>query len=359
MKFLNIVGTRPNFMKIAPFQRELVRKDFEYTLVHTGQHYDRKMSESFFEDLDIAPPAINLGVGSGTHAYQTAEVMEKLDPVVDEEEPDWVVVVGDVNSTLASALITSKKMPRLAHIEAGIRSGDRSMPEEVNRVVVDQLADALFCFDDESVENLEQEGRSDDHIHLVGDIMIDSLQYVLESQRSSKYLSELPEEFALLTLHRPQNVDQRASLDRAYRILKQVHDTYPVVFPVHPRTRERLEAFDLLEKWKETFRVIPPLGYRAFVQMMDHASVVLTDSGSIQQETSVLEVPCLTLRDTTERPITIRKGTNQLVGLNQQDILDSIDRIQSNAWKKAEEIPLWDGNTASRIMDVFENLSRT
>ncbi|MFB6347645.1 MAG: non-hydrolyzing UDP-N-acetylglucosamine 2-epimerase [bacterium] len=357
MKFLNVVGARPNFMKIAPLQRELDRKGYERVLVHTGQHYDEEMSEQFYEDLGMSPPDYNLAVGSDTQAAQTARVMERIEPVIDDEDPDWVIVVGDVNSTLAAGLVAAKKSSNLAHIEAGIRSGNREMPEEINRVIVDRISDALFCFDEEAEATLESEGIASDRIHLVGDIMIDSLKYTLDQLNGTVRPDvELPEEYAVLTLHRPSNVDNLPSLEQAFEILKEVNRDLPLVFPIHPRTEESLERHGLLKTWRNEFNLIPPLNYGEFVSLMNNARAVLTDSGSIQQETSVMDVPCLTLRKQTERAVTIRKGTNRLVGMDRDAILSSVEEIKNNNWKTAEDIPLWDGQTARRIVQVFEDL---
>lgn len=356
MKFLNVVGARPNFMKMSPFQRELDRRGHDFVLVHTGQHYDEEMSEQFFDDLGMSPPDYNLGVGSASQAVQTARVMEEIEPVIDEEDPDWVVVVGDVNSTLAAGLVTAKKPCRLAHIEAGIRSDNREMPEEINRLVVDRISDALFCFDREAISNLESEGVDSDSVHLVGDIMIDSLHYSLESTNGTvEFQFEVPEDYGVLTLHRPSNVDHKDDLQKAFEILQNVNQRLPLIFPAHPRTVKSLEKHGLLADWEEEFIFTPPLNYGEFVALMNDARAVLTDSGSIQQETSIMGIPCLTLREDTERAITIRKGTNKLVGLDREAILSSVDRILENDWEDGEDIPLWDGETAGRILDCLEN----
>lgn len=355
MKFLTIVGARPNFMKIAPFQRELGRRNHEFTCVHTGQHYDDSMSDTFFEELEIREPEHHLGVGSGSHATQTGQIMVELDDIIDQEDPDWVVVVGDVNSTLAGAIVGAKKSTRVAHIEGGIRSRNRDMPEEINRVVVDQVADAIFCFDQEAVENLRQEDIPDERIWLVGDIMIDSLYFTL-SQSNGDLPESVPSDFALLTLHRPSNVDSADDLSEWFDILSEVNRETPIVFPIHPRTENRLEEFGREEKWYEEFTIIPPQSHREFVNLMNEAQFVLTDSGSIQQETTVLGIPCLTLREETERAITVREGTNRLVGADEKQILDSIREINRGDWKEANGIEYWDGETSDRILDVFEEL---
>lgn len=358
MKFLNVVGARPNFMKIAPFQRELDRRGYDYQLVHTGQHYDEEMSGQFFDVLGMKEPDYQLGVGSASHAVQTARIMERFEPVIDEVDPDWVVVVGDVNSTLAASLVTAKKTPKLAHIEAGIRSGNREMPEEINRGVVDRLADALFCFDEEAVENLKKEGIDTNRIFLVGDIMIDSLHYALGDGEVTDLDVELPDEYGVLTLHRPSNVDTEKDLNRAYKILSSVNESIPLVFSIHPRTRESLKTHGLEEQWENTFTIVPPMNYRDFLVLLSGAKVVLTDSGSIQQETTVMDLPCLTLRDETERAITERRGSNKVVGWNRELIEDSIQKIQRSMWKSADEIPYWDGKTAERIVSELESYNQ-
>ncbi len=354
MKFLNVVGARPNFMKIAPLQRELDKRAHKQVLVHTGQHYDEGMSGQFFKDLGMEPPDYDLGVGSASQAVQTADVMKAIEPVVDSEQPDWVVVVGDVNSTLAAGLVAAKKDCRLAHVEAGIRSNNWGMPEEVNRVVVDRISDVLFCFDEEAVNNLKNEGIDEKRIHLSGDIMIDSLKYILDSDREYNYDFEIPPEYAVLTLHRPSNVDTKEDISRAYNILKKVNGMIPLVFSIHPRTRKNLKKFGMLEKWENEFIFTSPLNYGEFINLMKNSELVLTDSGSIQQETTVMNIPCLTLRQETERAITIRRGTNELVGWEEEKIINSVEKILSDNWKEAEEIPRWDGKTAERIIEVFE-----
>ncbi len=356
MKFLNVVGARPNFMKIAPFQRELERRGHRFELVHTGQHYDETMSDQFFDDLNIAQPDYHLGVGSADHTEQTARIMTRFEPIVDEYDPDWVIVVGDVNSTLATSLVTAKKSPELAHIEAGIRSGNRDMPEEINRIVVDRISDALFCFDDEARKNLIEEGISEEVIFLTGDIMIDSLQFALENDQSPQSDITLPEQYGVLTLHRPSNVDEVDTLRRAKDVLEHVSEKIPLVFPIHPRTQKRLKNHNLKEQWEKFLKILPPLGYTEFLNVMSNSEIVLTDSGSIQQETTVMNVPCLTLREETERGITVRRGTNKIVGWNEELILESVEKILEGEWKTAEEIPYWDGKTAERIVDQLESI---
>jgi UDP-N-acetylglucosamine 2-epimerase (non-hydrolysing) len=341
-------------MKIAPLQRELKKRGHEQVLVHTGQHYDEGMSGQFFADLGMEAPDYDLGVGSASQAVQTARVMEAIEPVIEAEKPDWVVVVGDVNSTLAAGLVAAKKPSRLAHVEAGIRSGNWSMPEEVNRVVVDRISDALFCFDDEAVENLKAEGIAEDKIHLTGDIMIDSLKYSLDKATVGGFDFKLPDEYGVLTLHRPTNVDSRQDIERAYGILKEINGRIPLVFPIHPRTEKSLVEYGLLDTWRKEFIFTPPLNYGEFIKLMKNSRLVLTDSGSIQQETTVMGIPCLTLRGETERAITVRRGTNELVGWDPDKIEDCMNKIMSGEWEKGEVIELWDGKTAGRVVDVFE-----
>jgi UDP-N-acetylglucosamine 2-epimerase (non-hydrolysing) len=352
-----VVGARPNFMKIAPIMREMAKHPdaFEQILVHTGQHYDEKMSEIFFEELEMPRPGVNLGVGSGTHAWQTAQVMLRFEPVIQEFEPDWVVVVGDVNSTLACALACSKAGIKVAHIEAGLRSYDRSMPEEINRLLTDQISDLLFTPSEDGDANLVQEGVFPEKIHLVGNVMVDTLVRLLPRARAR--WARLQERFdleryLLVTLHRPSNVDDSKILEEILTALGEVSRHIPVLFPVHPRTRERIKEFSL-QLASGDLQILEPLGYVDFLALEAHAALVLTDSGGIQEETTYLGVPCLTARPNTERPVTITMGTNELVESHRDALVRAI-RARLAAERPSGNVPpLWDGVAAKRIVSVF------
>ena len=308
IKVLNIVGARPNFMKIAPIQREMRRRerDFLPLIVHTGQHYDAAMSDSFFADLDIPKPDFHLEVGSASHAVQTARIMTAFEPVVLEQKPDWVLVVGDVNSTIACALVCAKLGVRVAHVEAGLRSRDRSMPEEINRILTDAISDLLLTTSEDADENLKAEGISAEKIRFVGNVMIDSLFYNLKKAEESSIRENLnlsEKKYAALTLHRPSNVDEREVLSDLLEALTKVSEKLPIIFPVHPRTKARIIEFGFSERIENSnIKLIEPLGYLDFLRLYSGARLVLTDSGGIQEETTALGIPCLTLRENTERP---------------------------------------------------------
>jgi UDP-N-acetylglucosamine 2-epimerase (non-hydrolysing) len=351
-----VAGARPNFMKIAPLLRELRARDGPgATLVHTGQHYDRTMSESFFADLGIPEPDVNLGVGSGSHAAQTAEVLRRIEPVLEERAPAAVIVVGDVNSTLAAALAAVKLGIPVAHVEAGLRSFDRSMPEEINRVLTDAISRWLFTTEAAAEQNLRREGVEPERIHFVGNVMIDTLRHHLDRARRLDVLGRLglaPREYAVLTLHRPGNVDDSGRLRSLFAVLEEIHDEVPIVFPVHPRTAAAMRAH--LGDRPPRLRVIEPLGYLEFLRLMADARLVLTDSGGIQEETTVLGVPCLTLRDNTERPSTITQGTNRLVGSDPTTIRLEVRKILEGDVPPGRIPDRWDGRAAGRILDVLE-----
>ena len=360
MRILHIVGARPNFMKAAPIIREMARfpKEFQQLLLHTGQHYDPKMSEVFFEELDLPQPDINLGVGSGAHAWQTAQIMTHSEQVLLDFQPDWVVVYGDVNSTLACSLVSSKLGIKVAHVEAGLRSFDRSMPEEINRLVTDQIADLLFTPSEDGDRNLQREGVDTNRIHLVGNVMIDTLVHLLPNAQSNwvQLAARFPyERYILVTLHRPSNVDYSETLSQIMSALEAISHEVPVLFPMHPRTKERLNEFGLQSK-NHQFRLLDSLGYLEFLALQVHAALVLTDSGGIQEETTYLGVPCLTARANTERPVTIEIGTNELVESTQESMLDAMQRKLTAPQPSKSVPPLWDGYTASRIVDVFKQL---
>jgi UDP-N-acetylglucosamine 2-epimerase (non-hydrolysing) len=355
MKIVVVAGARPNFMKIAPLMWEIGRRpQVEACLVHTGQHYDQAMSHLFFEELHIPRPDVNLEVGSASHAVQTAEVMKRFEPVVIERKPDAVVVVGDVNSTIACALTAVKLGVPVAHVESGLRSFDRSMPEEINRILTDAISRWLFITERGAHANLRREGVPDDRIHFVGNVMIDTLLASRELSRRSRILDDLGlagRPYAVLTLHRPANVDDPAVFRGLLTAIDRLQRELPIVFPIHPRTRKALEgtAVDVMPG----LRPIDPLGYLDFMKLVGDARLVLTDSGGIQEETTVLGVPCLTLRNNTERPVTVEQGTNVLVGLDPDRIIDAGLRALS-APPASHRVPeLWDGHAAARVLDVL------
>ncbi|HWY54438.1 MAG TPA: UDP-N-acetylglucosamine 2-epimerase (non-hydrolyzing) [Terriglobales bacterium] len=348
MHILHVVGARPNFMKAAPVMRALEKwPEVRQTLIHTGQHYDRNLSDVFFSQLNIPQPDVNLEVGSGSHAWQTAEVMTRLEQVVLERKPDVVVVYGDVNSTLAAALVASKLTIRVAHVEAGLRSFDHTMPEEINRIVTDRLADMLFTPSEDADLNLQREGIPSEKIYRVGNVMIDSLVRLLPAaMQCSRNL--LPARYALVTLHRPCNVDDGASLRSIWKSLLEVNEELEVVFPVHPRTRQRIEQFSIDIK---KIHLLNPLPYIEFLAMQLHAAVVITDSGGIQEETTYLGVPCLTLRANTERPVTVTMGTNTLIRQDLGRLKSELSKILQGKGKKGSIPPLWDGHAGERIAE--------
>jgi len=355
-----IAGARPNFLKIAPLMEQFRCKPrLRVCLVHTGQHYDTAMSRTFFHELEIPAPDIHLGVGSGPHGRQTGRILERLEPVLMAERPDLVVVVGDVNSTLAGALAAVKLAIPVAHVEAGLRSFDRTMPEEINRVLTDAISSLLFCTEPAAVRNLKREGIPDERVHLVGNVMIDSLVRQRPRAAASDVLSRLglePGRYVVLTLHRPANVDDSRRFRRILSALKVIQREMPVVFPVHPRTRKRLQQEGMAARLKSMrgLRLTPPLGYHDFLKLMMEARAVLTDSGGIQEETTYLGVPCLTVRENTERPVTIRQGTNRLVGTHPEGILSAWRDLMEGRWSPRPRVPkLWDGHAAERIAEII------
>lgn len=350
MKVFHVVGARPNFMKVAPVLEALrARKNVVQTLVHTGQHYDANMSDVFFQQLDIPSPDVNLAVGPGTHATQTADIMTRLEPVVVQNQPDIVLVYGDVNSTVATALVCAKLGIRVGHVEAGLRSFDRTMPEEVNRLVTDQLADLLFTPSEDGDQNLLREGIASGKIHRVGNVMIDSLVRLLPMAKECS-TKGFPERYVLVTLHRPANVDDSASLKGILESLLDVNERIAVVFPVHPRTRQRIAGLGVP---LGNLHLCEPLPYIEFLALQSRATAVLTDSGGMQEETTYLGVPCLTLRSNTERPVTVTMGTNILVGQNRQMLTAELTKILDGKAKQGHIPPLWDGHTGDRIADVL------
>lgn len=352
MHILHVVGARPNFVKAAPVLRGIKKRGFQQTLVHTGQHYDRNMSDVFFAQLEIPQPDVNLGVGSGSHASQTADIMRSVEPVLLEHRPDLVLVYGDVNSTVAAALVCAKLLIPVGHVEAGLRSFDRTMPEEINRLVTDQLSDLLFTPSEDGDTNLRKEGIPDQKIHRVGNVMIDSLIQLLPAARNC-HGDNLPEQLALVTLHRPSNVDDSKNLKRVLDSLQEVSERIDIVFPVHPRTRQRIKEFGFSVPW---LHLIDPLPYIEFLALQVRAAVVITDSGGIQEESTYLGVPCLTLRNSTERPVTVTLGTNILVGDDKNRLTAEIKAILDGRAKKGTVPPLWDGHAADRIADIVQSL---
>lgn len=348
---LHVVGARPNFMKVAPVVRALSDAGFHQTLVHTGQHYDQAMSDVFFHELEIPQPDVNLGVGSGSHAQQTAAIMTGLEPVLLERKPRLVMVYGDVNSTVAAALVCAKLLVPVAHVEAGLRSNDRTMPEEINRLVTDQLSDLLFTPSQDADQNLAREGIPPERIHLVGNVMIDTLVRLLP-RALEREENGFPQRYALVTLHRPSNVDDPEMLRRILTAMLSANKDLPVVFPVHPRTRQRIAQFGLATKG---LYLCEPLPYLDFLALQSKAVVVLTDSGGIQEETTFLGVPCLTVRANTERPITVEIGTNILVGNDMDEFRKQLLKILEGNAKKGAIPPLWDGNTGERIARVLKD----
>lgn len=359
IKIINVVGARPNFMKIAPIQRVMdTKSDIETVLVHTGQHYDEKMSKLFFTDLQLPEPDVYLNVGSASHAVQTARIMIEFEQVMLKEKPDLVIVVGDVNSTAACSLVASKLHTKVAHVEAGLRSFDRRMPEEINRMVTDAISDFLFVTEQSGLDNLKNEGIGDSKVHFVGNCMIDSLVHFLDKAKSSKIKNDLHVEtgnYVLVTMHRPSNVDVKENFSRLMDAFNQIQRDIPIVFPIHPRSRKMIREFGLEEKVKgmKNLTLLDPLGYLDFLNLMQHAKLLLTDSGGIQEETTYLGIPCITMRENTERPVTIDVGTNVLVGSDMDKILRETKQIISGNGKNGRIPDLWDGHAAERIVDII------
>ncbi len=363
LKILLVAGARPNFMKVAPIYAEMRRRpdEFEPLIVHTGQHYDTAMSDAFFTDLGMPKPDVYLGVGSGSHAVQTARIMTEFEPVLLEHEPDWVLVVGDVNSTIACALVAVKLGVRVVHVEAGLRSRDRAMPEEINRILTDSISDLLLTTSQDADENLRAEGIPDEKIRFVGNVMIDSLlEHVKVAADSNvrKTLGVSDDDYAVCTLHRPSNVDDMQVFSGIIGSLIDISDHLPIIFPVHPRTRAKIDEFGLADDISASnIRLIDPLGYIDFMALYSGARLVLTDSGGLQEETTVLGIPCLTLRENTERPVTIELGTNILVGTDPETIKRSAIEVLAKVGKSANAKipPLWDGKAAERICNELLN----
>jgi len=357
-KIMSVVGARPNFMKIAPIHLEFLNyKDLVHHLIcHTGQHYDEKMSKIFFEELNISEPDFNLNVGSGSQAVQTANIMIEFEKILIAEKPSLVIVVGDVNSTIACSLVAKKMNIPVAHIEAGLRSFDRTMPEEINRIVTDSISDYLFVTEQSGIDNLKNEGIDENKIFLTGNVMIDSLVQNLDKIDASPILTSLDlkkNNYVLCTLHRPSNVDNRTSLEEILTTLNSFAERNKIVFPVHPRTRTNMEEFGIGLNLSANFIFTDPIGYVDFVALIKNASLVITDSGGIQEETTWLGVPCVTLRDNTERPVTVSIGSNHLAGTNVSKMAALATDILNGNVKKSTIPPLWDGKAAERICSVL------
>jgi len=359
LRVINVVGARPNFVKIAPLMAAMrASPAFDARLVHTGQHYDREMADIFFEELGIPPPEVNLGVGSGPPAWQTAEIMMRFEKTLSDWRPDLVVVVGDVNSTLACALTAAKEHIQVAHVEAGLRSFDRTMPEEINRLLTDHISDYLFVSEPSGLKNLRAEGVPDDKVFFVGNIMIDTLKRFQPRAAKSDIRRRLGlngQAYAVLTLHRPSSVDDAAAFGRIFDALAEIQREVPVVFPVHPRTRARIEQNDLAARCAAApnLRLIDPLGYVEFLCLMSGAGLVLSDSGGIQEETCILGVPCIVLRENTERPVTLSSGYHVLAGTDTQKILHSARAYLAASHPEPLDIDLWDGQAADRIVGIL------
>jgi UDP-N-acetylglucosamine 2-epimerase (non-hydrolysing) len=366
LKLLLIAGARPNFMKVAPIIRAILSHNsqhvsvngaLEWRLMHTGQHYDEKMSDIFFKELGIPAPHINLGVGSGSHAAQTATIMSKFEPVCQQERPDWVVVVGDVNSTMACTLVATKLGIKVAHVEAGLRSFDRSMPEEINRLVTDAVANLLLTPSKDADENLKREGVAESRIRLVGNVMIDALIANLDQARASQLMSKLglaKRKFIYVTLHRPSNVDEPNTLVPIMAELRKLGGQYPVVFPMHPRTHKMCEQFGISLNGSSGLKILDPIGYHDSLCLTENARVVLTDSGGLQEESTFFRTPCLTLRPNTERPVTVSIGSNLLTTAGR--LPADLGRVLSGKEELGQVPPLWDGKTAERIVQTLVQL---
>jgi UDP-N-acetylglucosamine 2-epimerase (non-hydrolysing) len=356
IKIICVCGARPNFMKIAPLMKAFRESGkFRTLLVHTGQHYDKNMSKLFFDELDIPKPDINLEVGSGSHSMQTAEIMKRFEPVVLDFKPDYILVVGDVNSTIACGLVAVKLGVKLIHVEAGLRSFDRTMPEEINRVLTDSISDLLFVTEQSGLDNLRNEGISSDKIYFVGNVMIDTLLSNKEKAEKSGILKKLNLQrrgYAAITLHRPSNVDDIVNLEKIISAFEVIEKDIKLVFPIHPRTRKNIEGSDLQTRISamDNLILLEPIGYLDFLKLMSNAALVITDSGGIQEETTILGVPCMTLRENTERPVTVTEGTNRLVHIDTKDILKHYDEIKAGKFEAKGRIPkFWDGKAAQRI----------
>jgi UDP-N-acetylglucosamine 2-epimerase (non-hydrolysing) len=359
-KIISVVGARPNFMKVAPIHKAFQKysNSIEHLICHTGQHYDENMSKVFFDDLELPKPHFYLGVGSGSHAEQTAKVMIEFEKILLQEKPDLIIVVGDVNSTIACSLTASKLHIKVAHVEAGLRSFDREMPEEINRLLTDQISDLLFVTEKSGINNLNNEGISDKKVFFVGNVMIDSLHNYLGKAKQSKILEEYklkPKNYVLVTMHRPSNVDSIEQLKELVHLLNTLSEKRMLIFPIHPRTKKNLENFSLLESLNKNVILSDPIGYLDFLNLLRQAELVITDSGGIQEETTYLGIQCITTRTSTERPITVEIGTNHLVGDSYKEAEDLAQKIFTGQLKKGKIPELWDGHSAERIVKIIKD----
>jgi UDP-N-acetylglucosamine 2-epimerase (non-hydrolysing) len=357
-KIISVVGARPNFMKIAPIHRAFKKysDSIQHLICHTGQHYDEKMSKVFFEDLELPKPDFYLGVGSGSHAEQTANVMIKFEEILLNEKPDMIIVVGDVNSTIACSLTAAKLHIKIVHVEAGLRSGDREMPEEINRVLTDAISDLLFVTEKSGIENLKKEGISNGKVFFIGNVMIDSLVYFKPKVNDSKILQSFelsPKNYVLVTLHRPSNVDSKEQLIKLIDVLNTLAEKRKVLFPIHPRTMKNLTDFNLVEKLNKNLILSEPIGYLDFLTLTSNAELIVTDSGGIQEESTYLGIQCITLRTSTERPITVEIGTNQLLGNDLEKAKNAALEVLNGKFKHGKIPDLWDGKAAQRIVDII------
>lgn len=360
IKIICVCGARPNFVKIAPLIKEFKEAGcFQTLLVHTGQHYDQKMSTLFFDELGIPRPDINLEVGSGSHAVQTAEIMKRFEPVVLDFKPNYVLVVGDVNSTVSCGLVAVKLGIKLIHVEAGLRSFDRGMPEEINRLVTDSISDLLFVTEQSGIDNLKKEGIDSNKVHFVGNVMIDTLFSNKEKVEKSDILEQMglkQKGFAVITLHRPSNVDNLNNLNKIVSAFEIIQKELKLVFPIHPRTKKNIDSSVMVTRIEamKNLILLDPVGYLDFLKLTANSAFVMTDSGGIQEETTILQIPCMTLRENTERPVTVTQGTNMLVHIDTQDILKHYNEIKAVKFQTKGKIPkFWDGKAAKRIVDII------
>ena len=360
MKIISVVGARPNFIKIAPIHKAFknLNDSVDHKICHTGQHFDEKMSKVFFDELEMPKPYFYLGVAGGSHAYQTARIVLAFEEVLDAEKPDIIIVPGDVNSTMACSLVASKLGIKIAHVEAGLRSFDRDMPEEINRVLTDVLSDYLFVTEKSGIDNLKREGVDSGKIHFSGNVMIDSLVYYMPKINSSAILNHFninEKEYVVATFHRPSNVDNIESLNRLISFLNSIAKNKTVLFPVHPRTMHKLKEFNLLSDIDKNIKITEPIGYIDFLKLVKNAALIITDSGGIQEESTFLQVPCITVRNNTERPVTIDVGTNYLAGTDFKKVASIASEILSGNSKEGSIPELWDGKAAKRIVEIIMN----
>jgi UDP-N-acetylglucosamine 2-epimerase (non-hydrolysing) len=363
MKVVHIVGARPNFMKVGPVIRAMDKYPrLNQVLVHTGQHYDENMSQVFFKQLDLPEPDVNLGVGSGRQGIQTARIIERFEEYAISFSPDLLMVYGDVNSTMATSIVAAKLGIKIAHVEAGLRSNDRGMPEEINRIITDNLADVLFTPSNDANENLLKEGINNDKIHLIGNVMIDTLVNLLPQAEKiwediSRKIGITNGNYGVVTLHRPSNVDNPEELKNILNTICRLSQKMPIVFPIHPRTLKLINNMDISYEQKNSLHITEPMGYLEFLALQKYSNFVITDSGGLQEESSFLGVPCFTVRKNTERPITVTNGTNMLVGDDMDLLYSSVEHVMGNSQIRTEPIPLWDGNAGKRIAAIIEKMN--